>query len=76
MTKYILAMCPKEGPERFVPNLETRYGSHAAAIAQGSKALLQEKSPYQSFQVWTIGETYTLEPRVVKATDQPVRAAA
>lgn len=65
--RYILAFCPAQGPERFVPVLDVTYDTPQLAIDAGSDALLQPKPAHRAFQVWSMGQTFRIQPQVVAA---------
>lgn len=65
--KHILAFCPAQGPERFIPVLDVTYDTPQEAIDSGSAVLLADKSPHRAFQVWSMGQTFRIQPQVVAA---------
>jgi hypothetical protein len=61
--RYIVATCPKEGPERFFPIAQpgggpVEYPDHAEAMAVGEQQL--RTGGQRAFQIWTVSETYEI----------------
>lgn len=59
--RFIVATCPKEGPERFFPIAQpgggpVEYPDYDEAMAFGAQQL--HTGGQRAFQIWTVGETY------------------
>ena len=65
--QYLLALCPNEGNERFIPQMNgaefVLYADADEAHALGVKALTSRT--HRAFQIWTTGATFVVETKVV-----------
>jgi hypothetical protein len=63
MTEVILALCPSEGPERFIPQVENPYPTEDLAREAGAR-LIQTPS-YRAFRTMALGPIYECVTHVV-----------
>jgi len=78
MTQYILALCPNEGNERFIPQTLgadiVHYDSPNEAHNEGEQALA--KKTHRAYQIWTTGPVYVAQVSIVQREEPSASTSA